>query len=123
MWSRWCACGLIWALRYVRTGADAKAMAVADGLSARSWLAGGVLAVLALLACFGAAAGLPRALEVRVLCTSIAAAGITAVIAAAYFRQRIGGYTGDCLGTVQQLSELAFLLAGLGALGPDRRLY
>jgi adenosylcobinamide-GDP ribazoletransferase len=123
MWSRWCACGLICVLRYVRTGDDAKSRAVADGMSARSWLSGGVLGVLALLACFGAGAGLPRVLEARVLCTSIAAAGITAVIAAAYFRQRIGGYTGDCLGAVQQLSELAFLLAGLGALGADRRPY
>jgi adenosylcobinamide-GDP ribazoletransferase len=123
MWSRWCACGLICCLRYVRTGDDAKARAVAGALSPRSWLAGGLLGVLALFACFGAAHGLPRALEFRVMCTSIAAAGITAVIAAAYFRQRIGGYTGDCLGAVQQLTELAFLLAGLGALGPDRRLY
>ncbi len=29
---------------------------------------------------------------------------------AAWFRRRIGGYTGDCLGATQQLSELAFLL-------------
>jgi adenosylcobinamide-GDP ribazoletransferase len=123
MWSRWCACGLICRLRYVRTGDDARARAVADGLSAGGWLGGGVLGVLALLACFGGAAGLPRPLEVRALCTSIAAAGITAIIAAAYLRQRIGGYTGDCLGAVQQLSELAFLLAGLGALGADRRPY
>jgi adenosylcobinamide-GDP ribazoletransferase len=28
----------------------------------------------------------------------------------AYFRKWIGGYTGDCLGAVQQLSELAFYL-------------
>jgi adenosylcobinamide-GDP ribazoletransferase len=24
------------------------------------------------------------------------------------FKQRIGGYTGDCLGATQQLSEIAF---------------
>jgi adenosylcobinamide-GDP ribazoletransferase len=53
------------------------------------------------------------------LCTSVVAAAITALIAAGYFRRRIGGYTGDCLGAVQQLTELAFLLAGLGSLGLD----
>jgi adenosylcobinamide-GDP ribazoletransferase len=29
---------------------------------------------------------------------------------AALFVRRIGGYTGDCLGAVQQLSEVAFYL-------------
>lgn len=33
---------------------------------------------------------------------------LTAGFAARYFVRRIGGYTGDCLGAVQQLSELAF---------------
>ncbi len=33
---------------------------------------------------------------------------LTAWCAARYFVRRIGGYTGDCLGAVQQLSELAF---------------
>jgi len=34
---------------------------------------------------------------------------------AAWFHKRIGGYTGDCLGAVQQISELVFLLT-VGAL-------
>ncbi len=32
------------------------------------------------------------------------------VLAARYFVRRIGGYTGDCLGATQQLTELAFYL-------------
>jgi adenosylcobinamide-GDP ribazoletransferase len=36
--------------------------------------------------------------------------------AAWYFRKRIGGYTGDCLGGAQQLSELCVLIV-LGSLG------
>jgi adenosylcobinamide-GDP ribazoletransferase len=28
-----------------------------------------------------------------------------------YFKKKIGGYTGDCLGAVQQVSELTFYLA------------
>jgi adenosylcobinamide-GDP ribazoletransferase len=34
-------------------------------------------------------------------------------LAAPWFRHRIGGYTGDCLGAVQQVGELTFLLTAL----------
>ena len=45
------------------------------------------------------------------------------MIAGAYVRVRTGGWhAGDCLGAVQQLSELAFLLAGLAVLGPARQI-
>lgn len=36
---------------------------------------------------------------------------IVRFIAARWFCSRLGGYTGDCLGAVQQISELVFLLA------------
>jgi adenosylcobinamide-GDP ribazoletransferase len=36
-------------------------------------------------------------------------------VSAAWFKTRIGGYTGDCLGAVQQISELVFLLT-VGAI-------
>ena len=32
------------------------------------------------------------------------------------FQQRLGGYTGDCLGAVQQMSETAFYLGALATL-------
>ncbi|HEX5392362.1 MAG TPA: adenosylcobinamide-GDP ribazoletransferase [Rhodocyclaceae bacterium] len=35
---------------------------------------------------------------------------LSAALAARYFQRRIGGYTGDCLGAVQQVCELAFYL-------------
>ncbi|HLA34656.1 MAG TPA: adenosylcobinamide-GDP ribazoletransferase [Rhodocyclaceae bacterium] len=38
---------------------------------------------------------------------------LTALLCARYFKRRIGGYTGDCLGASQQLSELAFYLFGI----------
>ena len=41
---------------------------------------------------------------------ALAAAALAALLAARYFVRRIGGYTGDCLGATQQLSELAFYL-------------
>ncbi len=44
------------------------------------------------------------------------AAGLAAGLAA-WFRRRLGGYTGDCLGAVQQASELGILLAALWRAG------
>mgnify|MGYP002683341176 CR=1 FL=1 len=44
-------------------------------------------------------------------------AALTAFLAARYFVRRIGGYTGDCLGATQQVSEIAFYL-GLLAVWP-----
>lgn len=35
---------------------------------------------------------------------------LTTTASAVYFRRRIGGYTGDCLGASQQLGEIAFYL-------------
>jgi adenosylcobinamide-GDP ribazoletransferase len=48
------------------------------------------------------------------------ALGLVALVswlAARWFRRRIGGYTGDCLGATQQLTEIAFYL-GLLCAGP-----
>ncbi|HPU52006.1 MAG TPA: adenosylcobinamide-GDP ribazoletransferase [Burkholderiaceae bacterium] len=49
-----------------------------------------------------------------------AAAGAAAFAMTAWMRRRIGrrlgGYTGDCLGAVQQLAELAFLIGALAIL-------
>ena len=60
---------------------------------------------------------LPHVLVFRTLAAAVAASAITAVMLALYFRKRIGGYTGDCLGAVQQLTELAFVLAALAVVG------
>ena len=45
---------------------------------------------------------------------SAAAAVLVAVLAAMYFKRRIGGVTGDCLGAAAQLQEIAIVLAMLG---------
>jgi len=121
MISRWCAGGLIWRLRYVRTDAQAKTTPFAGRLSTRDWLLSGALGAcaLALVALVEVFASGELAV-LRALASGAAAAAVTAVMAAAYFRRRIGGYTGDCLGAVQQMTELAFLLAGLAASSPRR---
>lgn len=42
----------------------------------------------------------------------------SAVLLGRWFFKRLGGFTGDCLGAVQQVSELAFYLGASIALGP-----
>jgi adenosylcobinamide-GDP ribazoletransferase len=108
--SRWSATSLIWRMRYVR--AEGKSKPLAERLGGAEWLASGVIGAVAVagLACFGAEFNI-AALGVA----AVAAAGV-ALMAAIYCRQRIGGYTGDCLGAVQQLSELAFLLGSVAML-------
>jgi len=116
MISRWCAIGLIWRLPYVRADADAKSKPFAGSLSAGDWLMSGVLGTLGLLPMMGLgdpAGGGPRP---QVLLAALALAMACVALAGAYFKARLGGYTGDCLGAAQQLSELVFLLATLGCL-------
>jgi adenosylcobinamide-GDP ribazoletransferase len=116
MVSRWCAIGHIWRLQYVRTDADAKSKPLAGGLGSADWLLSGAL---------GALAWLPAALLIdpaagiawgRALLAGLACAVAGGVFAGVYFKTRIGGYTGDCLGAAQQIAELGFLLAALGTL-------
>jgi adenosylcobinamide-GDP ribazoletransferase len=47
----------------------------------------------------------------------VGAAALAAVWLARTFHARIGGYTGDCLGAVQQLAEVAIYLVILAGLG------
>lgn len=120
MLSRWCACGLIWRLRYVRSEDDSKIRPLADNLGGRDWTLSGVVGALA-VAPFAFLGDLPHDIVWRALGAAVAASAITAVVVALYFRKRIGGYTGDCLGAVQQLTELAFLLAALAVVGSTPR--
>lgn len=118
MVSRWCACGLIFRLRYVRIDDDAKSRPLAQRLSGRDWILSGALGSFAIVP-FAVIPDLtPHFRVFLALAAAVGASAIVAVMAALYFRRRIGGYTGDCLGAVQQLAELAFLLAALAVVGP-----
>ena len=117
MVSRWCAIGLIWRLPYVRVDTEARSKPLANSLSGANWLLSGALGALILLPAsllIDPAARSPLALA---LLAALTLSGITTLLAAGYFKSRIGGYTGDCLGATQQLAELGFLLAALGVLG------
>jgi adenosylcobinamide-GDP ribazoletransferase len=121
MFSRWCACGVMWRLPYVRSGEDSKAASFADRRSGLDWIVSGALGAVAVAPFAMVSNVLPHVRVYPVLGAAVAASAITAVAAAVYFRRRIGGYTGDCLGAVQQLTELVFLLAGLVLIAPPQR--
>jgi len=124
--SRWCSVALIWRLGYVRGDDDAKSKAFAGRLGGAAWILSGLIGIAGFaplaavwsrwsadpaLPAGGAAAG-----SVTALAAGAAAAALATLLAGGYFRRRIGGYTGDCLGAAQQLAELAFLLGGLAAI-------
>ncbi|MDD5250030.1 MAG: adenosylcobinamide-GDP ribazoletransferase [Rhodocyclaceae bacterium] len=97
--SRFASTTLIFALDYVREDATAKSKPLATRMS------GVALAVAAL---FGLAPAL--LLPLPEIGYALAAVALVTLAAARYFRRRIGGYTGDCLGATQQVAELAFYL-------------
>lgn len=105
--SRFCATLLLATMDYVREDLLAKAKPLATRLSGGALLLAGsfVLAALTLLPWQKAIAG-------------CALAALATLWLAGKFKRWLGGYTGDCLGAVQQVSEIAFYL-GLLVQWPD----
>lgn len=97
--SRFMAVSVMATQHYVREDGSARAKPVAQNISSAG-LACAALFALAPLAWLGSAgvAGAAGALALR-------------LAAARYFYRRIGGYTGDCLGAIQQITEISFYLA------------
>jgi len=104
--SRLAATALIWKLDYVKQEGKSKPLAQRMSGAELAIAAASVLTVLAAVAVSGA-----------VSAAALAAGIVAAVLAAGWLARkcvrRIGGYTGDCLGAVQQLSEAAFYLGVL----------
>ena len=108
--SRGCSVAIMVTLPYARTDAAAMAKPIAQNLSIEDAAIAVVLAITPVtLAALWTG-------EIAVF----AAAALGAVAMTAWMRRRIrlrlGGYTGDCLGAVQQLTELAFLVGALAVL-------
>lgn len=97
--SRFCATLLLATLDYVRDDLLAKAKPLATRLSAGALCCALLFVVFAL-----ALLPLEKAIAGCLL------AGLVTFWLAAKFRRWLGGYTGDCLGATQQLSEIAFYL-------------
>ncbi len=123
MLSRFGATGLIVFLPYVRAQGEApgKARPFAGGLSPEEWMWSGLigLAALAPLAWLSTRSAIP--IDWNALSAGAGGAALATIGAGAYLRHRLGGYTGDGLGAVQQIAELAFLLGALTAVGWAQR--
>lgn len=100
--SRFMAVSVIYSQEYVRHDDSARAKPAAQSISA-----GG-------LGCAGAIAAVPVLWLGAAGIAAAAAALIMRMLLAQYLFRRIGGYTGDCLGAIQQVTELAFYLGLLG---------
>jgi len=107
--SRWLATCLIWRMEYVRE--EGKVKPLAQQMGHGEFVVATFFAVLPVIGVI--ALGMMS-------WQRIAAGALLAALAtlwlASRFRRRLGGYTGDCLGAVQQLSETAFYLGALAAL-------
>ncbi|GAC1316232.1 MAG: adenosylcobinamide-GDP ribazoletransferase [Collimonas sp.] len=101
--SRLAASALIWRLDYVR--AEGKAKALAQRMSTGEFLTAAVTACVPMLAI-----GLAGWLSWSGILAGAALGGIACIWLSRMFLRRISGYTGDCLGAVQQVSELMFYL-------------
>jgi adenosylcobinamide-GDP ribazoletransferase len=102
--SRFASTILIYALEYARDDASAKAKPLATRMGKGE---------LAFAALWGLAPCL--FLPWTQAAVALGLVALVAFLAARHFVRRIGGYTGDCLGATQQLTELAFYLGMLCA--------
>ena len=99
--SRCMAVSLIYTQRYVREDDSARAKPAAQNLSLGAFACAALFSFVPLVWLGdGAAAAAAVAIVMR-------------MVAANYFYRRIGGFTGDCLGAVQQVSEIGFYLGYL----------
>lgn len=108
--SRGCAVAVMASLPYARDDAHAKARPVAVGLTAMD---AGIALVLAVLPAVGLAIWTEA--PGKFVSGALVAAVVTLWLRR-MMRKRLGGYTGDCLGAVQQAAELAFYVGLLGGL-------
>jgi adenosylcobinamide-GDP ribazoletransferase len=110
--ARACAVTVMALLPYARDDATSKVKPVAMGVTwaevAVSWLPS--VALIALAESVAAACGLSSQAPIALL-TAMLAAGILTALLALQMKRRLGGYTGDALGAVEQCAEAVILVA------------
>jgi adenosylcobinamide-GDP ribazoletransferase len=108
--SRLAATALIWQLEYVR--GEGKAKPLAHRMSAAEFAIAAATCALPAAVLLAGGWMAPAALAAA----TIAALGATLWMGRLFVR-RLGGYTGDCLGALQQLAEAGIYIAILATLG------
>ena len=108
--SRLAATALIWRMDYARDEGKSKPLAQQMRTGEFCLAAATVVLTIALLLAGGW-------LRWPAVIAALTAAGGSALWLAMKCQRRIGGYTGDCLGAVQQVAEAAIYLCVLGGLG------
>jgi adenosylcobinamide-GDP ribazoletransferase len=101
--SRACAISLLFASKYVGSTEQSRARPVAQTMSGGELLIATVIGVIPLWWC-----GLPALV-------GAASALLVLFVLARWFIRRLGGFTGDTLGTTHQLTEIAFYLGVLAS--------
>jgi len=101
--SRATALTCIFTHEYARENEDSKAKPVAKKISRAALATGLLLGALPLLAYAGW-------LRCPALLGVFVPLGLVKTLLARYFQRWIGGYTGDCLGTIQQVAEVVIYL-------------
>jgi adenosylcobinamide-GDP ribazoletransferase len=108
--SRLAATSLIWRLKYVRVQ-DSKAKPIAEQMNGREFVIASVTTLLPIiLLAYQGWLGW-QSIAIALACGTLAAAWMAHKLVS-----RIGGYTGDGLGAVQQLSEVAIYIGLLASL-------
>lgn len=102
--SRLMAVSIMFTQRYVREDDSARARPASQRPGMASLAVALLTGIATLAILFAAGAHLPS------IFAAVAAALVMRAYLAWQLQKRLGGYTGDCLGAVQQLSELAFYL-------------
>ena len=97
--SRYCAVLIMAGMNYVREDASSKAKPLATQLSRNALIVASVFGLLPLLL-----------LPISASLAGISLGLLATIWLGSKLQKWLGGYTGDCLGATQQLSELAFYL-------------
>lgn len=100
--SRWMVLGYCRGSRYVQQADQRKMEAIAQGVSRQDYWIGSLFGVSALALIGG-----------WIVCGVVAVVWIGRIMLGRYIDQRLGGYTGDCCGAMQQVCELLFYV-GMG---------
>jgi adenosylcobinamide-GDP ribazoletransferase len=99
---RWSSLPLIALLRYVSDADTSKSKPFAASVTTTRLIAGSVTALVVLAALFG---------DLLVVAVLVLLSAVVTFLLGRYFRRRIGGMTGDCLGAANQAVEMTTYLA------------